>query len=120
MRDHQRGWDDSGQVLTYAYNSGIHSSTNRTPFNLVLSRLKSDLTISGDTDKARRRARKGKEEWVLKMAETVARSGEKLKKAQVTYNKTFDHILRHANANIKEGYHVLLYIQDGNAKGNLG
>lgn len=38
---------------------------------------------------------------VLKIAETVARERLELKKAQVTYKKTFDRSMRRGNANIK-------------------
>jgi RNase H-like domain found in reverse transcriptase/Integrase zinc binding domain/Integrase core domain len=36
--DHQDDWDLYHAALTYAYNTQIHTSTNQSPFNLVLSR----------------------------------------------------------------------------------
>lgn len=55
VRDVQLDWDYYVQVLSYPYNNGIHSSTNHTPFGLVLSLKPSELGISGDSDEARRR-----------------------------------------------------------------
>lgn len=48
VNDRQRDWVEYIQVLTYAYNTGIHSSTMVTPFQLVLSRTPSNTAIYDD------------------------------------------------------------------------
>lgn len=45
VSDHQCEWDEYVQVLTYAYNAVVHSSTMATPFELILSRTPSAPAI---------------------------------------------------------------------------
>lgn len=37
VEEHRRDWDNYVQLLTYAYNTQVHHSTNLPPFRLVLS-----------------------------------------------------------------------------------
>lgn len=89
VSDHQRNWDDYFQVLTYEYNSGVHSSTEHTPFAFVLSITPTIPSIFGDEEETLQKSRKGKEYWVLKMASTVAHARVELKKVQFQYKKNF-------------------------------
>lgn len=85
---HQGDWDEYVQVLTYAYNNGIQSSTNNTPFDLVLSRQPSDPAIFGYIEGTRKKDWAGRKDCVLQMAATAAGSRVELKKAQLKYKKS--------------------------------
>lgn len=81
--DHHRERKEYIQVLTYAYNKGVHSSTRATNFELVLSRTPRDLDIYHNIEDFCNKAWKGNEYWVMKIASTVDCAKLELKKAQV-------------------------------------
>lgn len=60
VSDHQRYSDDQVQVLTYAHNSRVHSSTKHFPFQLVLSVTPSDPYLFSDEEETLKKAWKGK------------------------------------------------------------
>ena len=49
VAENQADWDDFVQPLTYAYNTQVHRSTGRSPFDLVLSRSPTNPTLPTDT-----------------------------------------------------------------------
>lgn len=63
---------------------------------------------------------KGKYDWVMKIASTVARAKSDLKKAKVNYKSNYDWRLRHVKTKMKVCDYIWLGIQDGKAKFNMG
>ena len=47
VEEHQHDWEDYVQLLTFAYNTHVHRSTETTPFDLVLTRPPFGLTLPG-------------------------------------------------------------------------
>lgn len=119
VRDHQRKWYKYVQVLTYAYNTGVHYSTRARPFELLLSGTPSDPAIYHYIEKFRKKPCEGKKESVMKMDSTVARAKLELRKAQVDYKPNFYWILRRGNAKIKVGDYNWMDVLDGKAKEKL-
>lgn len=72
MSNNQCDWDEYVQLLTYAYDIGVHYSTRATPFQLLLLQTSSDPAIYDDVEKSRKKAWKGRLDWVMRMASTVA------------------------------------------------
>lgn len=74
------------------------------------------LWIIGDREQLSRSEWKEKDEWVLRMASTIAKAHVQLKLAQVWYNKDLDKRLRRGKEGVKVGDYVWLEVQDGNEK----
>lgn len=109
------------QLVTDAYGTSIHSSHNCAPFELILSRASTYLSIDRDAVDVPRLDCKSKEDWVLRMSVAIAKSRVYLKKSQVRYKKKkLYRGMRRGNADFKEGDYVWLYIQDVNSKDKLG
>ena len=97
VEEHQRDWDDYVQPLTFACNTQVHRSTETTPFDLVLTRPLSDLTLpstvpqdEGNHREDRQTPVQYKRATLRKLCDAPDRARTKLTASQKRYKDDFD------------------------------
>ena len=94
--ENPRRWPQLIHMLTYAYNTQIHSSTGVAPFQLVLSRLPGSVVIrqEPELEDGERRPKKFAQEFIKAVRELSDNAAIKLRQAQDRYKKNFDKKVR--------------------------
>ena len=112
VADHPRDWDLYTDALTYAYNCQPHTSTSIAPFELVLSKPPEPLALKPLPKEEPRGD--FKKQWKHWLVDTMAKTRERLTKAQARYKKSYDARLRIQRENINVGDHVYLRVERRN------
>ena len=105
--EHPKDWDLYTDVLTFAYNCQVHSSTNYAPFELVLSRPPAQLAV-GAIPKVSELYAENRSDWRARLSTVIENARTSLKKAQERYKRNFDNRLRLPARDPKAGYYVVL------------
>ena len=115
--DHPKTWDQFTDVVTYAYNTQVHSSTGISPFELVLSRPPSTASLSTEPD-----IRDGlapweyKIRWLAWLSKMLRDTKRQLAKRQARYKRDFDKHTRPTNAEYPPGSFVFVRKEHWNEK----
>ena len=89
--EHPTDWDMYTDALTYAYNTQVHTTTDCTPFELVLSRPPPHHSLEVDPLTERQTAKPfTKEIWLKRLKSMIATAKEKQRGAQRRYKQNFD------------------------------
>ena len=99
VEEHQRDCDDYDQLLTFAYNTQVHLSTETTPFDLVLTRPPSGPILPGTAGRGTHREDprtpvQYKRATLRKLRGALDRARTKLTASQKRYKDDFDKKVR--------------------------
>ena len=113
VEDHPTEWPKYVRALCYAYNTSVHQTTNKTPFELVLTRPPPEyITTHSPSRKNRAPAR---DDYVARLRIALGKARESMKKAQARYKKNFDKRVRRARK-LKAGDAVYLDVEESGMK----
>lgn len=87
--DHPTNWDLYLDVVTYAYNTQVHESTGKIPFQLVLSRLPPSLFVE-PLPASRGTHLETHAQWLRHLRDLVDTTKVELSKRQQRYKRAFD------------------------------
>ena len=102
-------------ALCYAYNMSVHSTTNTTPLDLVLSRPPPEFTRDHRPQSKARPARAQKNDYVRRLHIALQKTSRSLESAQARFKRDFDRGIR-TTRRIETGDHIFLDTHDGAAK----
>ena len=109
LDDHPKDWDLFTDALTYAYNTQVHSSTNASPFELVLARKPRHLAMNVNPELEELSTGPfDKMAWLKRLRVLVETANTELGKAQNRYKKNFDKRIKVRSDNITTGCAVFL------------
>ena len=98
VAENQRDWDEFVQPLTYAYNTQVHRSTGRSPFDLVLAQAPANPSLPTDTALPTLPANATRQQVELsllrRLANTIAQARSNLKTAAARYKYYHDRTAR--------------------------
>ena len=95
VADHPKDWDLYSDLLTFGYNSQVHSSTRVSPFSLVLSRVPRPLSIESQPQLEPLTTRTNYHgKWLTRLRALLNTSKEALASTQARYKRNFDERLR--------------------------
>ena len=109
--EHPRDWDLYTGMLTYAYNTQVHRTTNLSPFELVLSRRPRPLSVEAKPIFPEIESMSGKahrDAWLARLDALVKTAESNALLSRNRYKKDFDKRLRLPKDDIKTGYFVFV------------
>ena len=117
VEDHPTEWPKYVRALCYAYNSSVHQSTSKTPFELVLTRAPPEFLLKHQP--GRRASAPARDDYLDRLKIALGKARESLKAAQARYKKSFDRRVRHVRK-LKQDDKVYLDVEmDGFKKDKL-
>ena len=93
VEDHPVEWPRYVRALCYAYNSSVHETTSKTPFELVLTRPPPEFIVTHRPN--RRKSPPDRDDYLARLEIALGRARESMTKAQARYKKNFDRRVRH-------------------------
>ena len=92
--DNQTDWDVYAPAISFAYNTQVHSTTGMRPFDLVLSRDISSLTLEQPPQDEAVEPKQIRKRWLNKLQHLMKQHKLSVQKAQARYKRNFDRRMR--------------------------
>ena len=113
VEDHPAEWPKYVRALCYAYNSAVHQTTGKSPFELVLTRPPPEFMVTHRTD--RRQAAPARDDYLARLEIALGKARESMAKVQARYKKNFDRRVRHIRK-LQPTDKVYLDVEEGGVK----
>ena len=109
VAEHQRNWHEFIQPLTFAYNTHVHGTTGCTPFELVLSRPPTSLTLENvPTAESHPDTRQEKSLFLERIRHLTGKASAALQRRQARYKRDYDKRIRPLPRNLEPGHFVFV------------
>ena len=113
VEDHPTEWPKYVRALCYAYNTTVHETTGKAPFELALTRPPPDFIVADKTD--RQAAAPARDDYLDRLKVALGCARESMAKVQARYKKNFDRRVRHIRK-LTDKDKVYLDVDDGAMK----
>ena len=110
VEDHPTEWPKYVRALCYAYNTSIHQTTGKKPFELVLSRPPPEYMTTHTPDRKSRAP--SREDYVQRLKIAIDTAKSSMDKVQARYKKNLDRRIRHVRKLKKDD---MVYLDVGEA-----
>jgi transposase InsO family protein len=108
VTERQNDWDEYTSAITFGYNCRVHSSLNFAPFELVLSRPPTPLSVETPRSLSQETPATAKLRFLQQLKELIPLARRRAAEAQGRYKDGFDDRVREKNKGLAPGSWVFL------------